>query len=90
MAGIVATTEECDRFAYEDQQSGEFGGFPDGDDYENHYYCSTKWILNADEGGIQKGDAWASSVINVGSMLGLAPGTYQVQVYELIQTGEQL
>ena len=88
VAGIIATSEECDRFAYEDQQSGEFGGFPDGDDYENHYYCSTKWILNADEGGIQKGDAWASSVINVGSMLGLAPGTYQVQVYELIQTGE--
>ena len=88
VAGVTVTTEECDRFAYEDQQTGEFGGFSDGDDYENHYYCSTKWILNVDESGMQRGDAWASSVINVGSMVGLAPGKYQIQVYELNQTGE--
>ena len=88
VAGITVTTEECERFAYNDQQNGEFSGFSEDDDYENHYYCSTKWILNADEEGLAKGDAWATSVINVGSMLGLAPGKYQVQVYELIQTGE--
>ena len=85
IAGIATTTSECDRFAYEDGV-----GFPEDDDYENHYYCSTKWILNADESGIQKGDAWAASVINVGSgtstVLGLKPGKYQVQVLELLQT----
>ena len=87
IAGIVATTEECDRFAYQDQQTGEFSGFSDQDDYENHYYCSTKWILNVDEEGMQKGAAWATSVINVGTgtseLLALKPGTYQVQVLEL-------
>lgn len=84
IAGIVATTGECDRFA---QQDGI--GFSEDDDYENHYYCSTKWILNADEEGMQRGDAWSTSVINIGTaaspMLGLRPGTYQVQVYALVQ-----
>ncbi len=85
VAGVTVTTEECERFAYEDQQTGEFSGFSSSDDYENHYYCSTKWILNVDEEGQQRGEAWSSSVINVGSLLGLAPGKYQVQVYELVQ-----
>ena len=89
VAGTVATTEECDRFAYQDQQTGEFSGFPTGDDANNHYYCSTKWILNVDESGLQKGDSWSKCVINVGSsaapMLGLKPGKYQIQVYELVQ-----
>lgn len=85
VAGIVATTEECDRFAYQDMESGEFGGFSAGDDSDNHYYCSTKWILNVDEAGLQKGDSWNKCVINVGSMLGLAPGKYQIQVYALVQ-----
>ena len=88
VAGITVTTTECERFAYEDQQNGEFSGFSESDDYENHYYCSTKWILNVEEGGLQKGEAWASSVINVGSMLGLKPGKYQVQVYELVESTE--
>ena len=91
IAGIAATTDECDRFAYQDQQTGEFSGFPTGDDYENHYYCSTKWILNVDEEGQQRGDAWATSVINVGTatseLLALKPGTYQVKVLELNQNG---
>ena len=90
IAGIVATTDECDRFAYQDQQTGEFGGFSDQDDYENHYYCSTKWILNVDEEGMQRGAAWDASVINVGTavspILALRPGTYQVQVLELNET----
>ena len=85
IAGIACTTEECDRFAYQDGV-----GFSDDDDYENHYYCSTKWILNVDESGQQRGDAWSSSVINLGtattSLLALKPGTYQVQVLELNQT----
>ena len=85
IAGIVATTEECDRFAYEDGV-----GFSEDDDYENHYYCSTKWILNVDDEGLQKGAAWSSSVINIGTavspVLGLKPGTYQVQVLEVNQT----
>ena len=90
VSGITVTTEECDRFAYEDQQIGEFSGFSEGDDYDNHYYCSTKWILNVDEDGMQKGEAWNNSVINIGTavspILGLKPGKYQVQVYELNQT----
>ena len=85
IAGITVTTEECDRFAYEDGI-----GFSTGDDYENHYYCSTKWILNVEEDGMQRGAAWATSVINVGTatseLLALKPGTYQVQVLELNQT----
>lgn len=88
VAGIVATTEECERFAYQDQQTGEFSGFSDSDDYNNHYYCSTKWILNADESGMQRGGAWETSVINVGTMLGLAPGHYQIQIYELVASTE--
>ena len=79
VAGITVTTEECIRFAYEDGATVSA---------ESIHYSSTKWILNVDEEGQQRGDAWASSVINVGSMLGLAPGMYQIQVYDLIQTGE--
>ncbi len=96
IAGITPTTEECDRFAYEDGV-----GFSDEEDYENKYYCSTKWILNVDESGMQRGDAWATSVINVGTavapVLALKPGSYQVQVLTLAQgedgqyaTGETL
>ena len=92
VAGVTVTTEECDRFAYEDQATGEFSGFPTGDDYNNHYYCSTKWILNVDESGMQRGDAWASSVRNTGSdispLLGLNPGKYQIQIYELVESTE--
>ena len=87
IAGTVATTSECDRFAYEDGI-----GFPSGDDADNHYYCSTRWILNVDEEGLQKGDAWDNHVINIGStispQLGLKPGKYVVQVYALVQNGE--
>ena len=86
IAGIVVTTGECDRFAYEDKQNGIFSGFSMDDDYENHYYCATRWILNVDESGVSKGDAWNTSVINVGTattpLLGLRPGKYQVQIYE--------
>lgn len=86
VAGITVTTEECDRFAYQDGV-----GFSEDDDYENKYYCSTKWILNVEEDGMQRGDAWASSVKNIGSaispILGLNPGDYQVQIYAL-QQGE--
>lgn len=83
IAGIAVTTEECDRFAYQDQQTGEFSGFSANDDADNHYYCSTKWILNAD--ALQKGDSWVDDVINIGTaaspVLGLRPAKYQVQVY---------
>lgn len=85
IAGTAVTTSECDRFAYEDGV-----GFSDGDDYENKYYCSTKWILNVDETGLSKGDAWSNHVINIGTatspVLGLNPGKYQVQIYALNQT----
>ena len=85
IAGIVATTSECDRFAQADGV-----GFSENDDYENKYYCSTKWILNVDEDGQQRGEAWASSVINIGTavspVLGLKPGTYQVLIYGVNQT----
>ena len=81
IAGIVATTEECDRFAYSDGV-----GFSADDDYENHYYCSTKWILNVDDEGVSKGEAWTDCVINIGTAasptLGLKPGKYQVQIYK--------
>lgn len=84
IAGITVTTEECDRFAYQDSV-----GFSDSDDYENKYYCSTKWILNVDEDGMQRGDAWDSSVKNIGTaispLIGLNPGEYQVQIYALVQ-----
>ena len=85
IAGIAVTTAECDRFAYQDGV-----GFSEDEDYENHYYCSTKWILNVDEEGMQRGAAWDNSVINIGTaispVLGLRPGTYQVQVLELNET----
>ena len=84
IAGITVTTEECDRFAYQDSV-----GFSESDDYENKYYCSTKWILNVDEDGMQRGDAWDSSVKNIGTaispLIGLNPGEYQVQIYALVQ-----
>ena len=87
IAGIAVTAEECDRFAYEDKQTGEFSGFSEDDDYEHHFYCSTKWILNIDESGLQKGDSWSKCVINIGTaaspLLGLKEGPYQVQVYGL-------
>lgn len=80
IGGIVVTTGECDRFAYSDGVK-----FSADDDYENHYYCSTKWILNVDDDGVAKGDAWGNCVINIGTAvsptLGLKPGKYQVQVY---------
>lgn len=84
VGGIVATTGECDRFAYMDGV-----GFSEDDDYENHYYCSTKWILNVGEDGLQKGDSWDKCVINIGTattpILGLRAGAYQVQVYALTE-----
>ena len=80
VAGITATTSECDLFAYNDGATVTS---------ESIYYCSTKWILNVEEDGQQRGDAWASSVKNIGNaaspLLGLNPGSYQVQVYELVQ-----
>lgn len=87
VAGIVATTGECDRFAYTDKQLGLFDGFSEDDDYENHFYCSTRWILNTDVegGGLAKGAAWDQCVTNVATatapVLGLKPGKYQVQIY---------
>ena len=88
IGGIVATTGECDRFAYTDGIQ-----FSQDDDVDNHYYCSTKWILNVDDDGLQKGAAWSSCVINVGTattpQLGLKPGKYQVQVYKYV-SGEEL
>lgn len=95
VAGIVATTGECDRFAYTDKQLGLFDGFSEDDDYENHYYCSTRWILNADEegGGLAKGAAWDKCVTNVATatapILGLKPGKYQVQIYPYSTTTGQ-
>ena len=80
IAGIVVTTGECDRFAYEDGVT-----FSEYEDPDNHYYCSTKWILNVDEEGLAQGAAWNSCVINIGTavspVLGLKPGNYQVQIY---------
>ena len=87
IAGITVTSEECDRFAYQDGV-----GFSESDDYENKYYCSTKWILNVEEEGMQRGDAWDSSVKNIGTVLspiiGLNPGSYQVQVYALVASDQ--
>ncbi len=92
IARIPVTTSECDRFAQEDMTNGEFSGFSDGDDVDNHYYCSTKWILNAEV--MLKGSAWEASVINVGSQLGLKPGTYHVEVNAMnsstYEIGEEL
>ena len=85
IGGIAVTTGECDRFAYQDGVA-----FSEDEDYENKYYCSTKWILNADDEGLQKGESWNKCVINIGTaaspVLGLKTGKYQVQVYELKQT----
>lgn len=84
IAGITVTTEECDRFAYQDGV-----GFSEDEDYENKYYCSTKWILNVEEEGMQRGAAWDSCVKNIGTAIapiqGLNPGEYQVQIYALVQ-----
>ena len=80
VAGITVTTEECIRFADADGATVTS---------ESMHYCSTKWILNVEESGMQKGDAWAISVKNIGTaaspILGLNPGEYQVQVYDLVQ-----
>lgn len=80
IGGIVVTTSECDRFANSDGI-----GFSEYEDVENHYYISTKWILNIDDNAIEKGAAWNSCVTNVGTemdpMHGLKPGRYQVKVY---------
>ena len=80
VAGISATTEECTRFADADGATVSA---------ESIHYCSTKWILNVEESGMQKGDAWATSVKNIGTaaspVLGLNTGAYQVQIYDLVQ-----
>lgn len=85
ISGVVVTGSECDRFAYEDGVA-----FSEYDDYENKYYCSTKWILNVDEEGMQKGDAWSKCVININTaaspVLALRPGKYYVQIFELVQS----
>lgn len=87
IAGIVVTSGECDRFANADSVM-----FSQYDDYENKYYCSTKWILAAE--GVSKGTAWANAVINIGTsaspVLGLNPGQYQVQVYAYTQSESSL
>ena len=80
IAGITPTSEECIRFADADGATVSA---------ESIHYCSTKWILNVEEGGMQRGEAWASSVRNIGTatspILGLNSGEYQVQVYDLVQ-----
>ena len=80
VAGISATTEECTRFADADGATVSA---------ESIHYCSTKWILNVEESGMQKGDAWATCVKNIGTaaspVLGLNTGAYQVQIYDLVQ-----
>lgn len=87
---VPVTTGECDRFAQEDQANGIFKGFSQQDDYENMYYCSTKWLLNADESSMLRGDAWASSVKNIGTaispILGLNPGSYEIRISKLNAT----
>lgn len=81
IAAIFATTEECDLFAYYDGVA-----FSEYEDPDNHYYCSTKWILNADETGLMKFEGWEAAVTNIGTatspLLGLKPGKYQVQIYK--------
>lgn len=80
IARIPATTSECDRFAQEDGI-----GFKEDEDYENKYYCSTKWILNAE--ALLKGAGWETSVINVGTatspLLALTFGKYHIEVNEM-------
>ena len=89
IAAIPATTGECDRFAYQDGI-----GFSEFDDYENKYYCSTKWILNADENSMKRGDAWSTSVKNIGTavspVIGLKPGKYQVTIYKMNATSYEM
>ena len=89
IGGIVVTTGECDRFANEDGVA-----FSEYEDPENHYYISTKWIVNIDENAIEKGAAWNSCVTNLGTQLapinGLKPGNYQVQVYVYDQISESM
>ena len=89
IGGIVVTTGECDRFAYEDGVA-----FSEYEDPDNHYYISTKWIVNIDDNAIQKGDAWNSCVINLGTQLapinGLKPGRYQVKVYVYDQLSQAM
>ena len=84
---VPVTTDECDYFAYADMQAGVFKGFTDADD---HYYCSTKWLLNVDENSMLQGDAWSTSVKNIGTatspILGLNPGQYEVKVFKLNAT----
>ena len=87
IARIPVTTSECDRFAYDDGI-----GFPSGDDVDNHYYCSTRWIVNAEV--LQKGSAWEANVISIGTQLGLKPGEYHIEVNALdpntYEIGEEL
>ena len=84
---VPVSTDECDYFAYADMQSGVFKGFTDADD---HYYCSTRWLLNADENSMLRGAAWDSSVKNIGTattpILGLNPGQYEVKVFKMNAT----
>ena len=81
IAGVLVTTSECERFAQTDEIA-----FSEYDDYENHYYCSTKWILNVDEDAMQRGIAWSKCVRNIGSLtspqLGLNAGKYRVSIYK--------
>ena len=81
IAGVLVTTSECERFAESDGIE-----FSEYDDYENHYYCSTKWILNVDEDAMQRGNAWNKCVRNIGSLtspqLGLNAGKYRVNIYK--------
>jgi len=84
---VPVSTDECDYFAYADMQAGVFKGFTDADD---HYYCSTKWLLNVDESSMLQGDAWSTSVKNIGTatspIQGLNPGQYEVKIFKLNAT----
>ena len=84
---VPVSTDECDYFAYADMQAGVFKGFTDADD---HYYCSTKWLLNVDESSMLQGDAWSTSVKNIGTatspIQGLNPGQYEVKIFKLNPT----
>ena len=89
IAGVLVTTSECERFAQNDGIE-----FSEYDDYENHYYCSTKWILNVDEDAMQRGNAWNKCVRNIGSLtspqLGLNAGKYRVSIYKYTDGASQL
>lgn len=90
ISGIVATTEECDRFAQEDQLAGVFPGFTEYEEPDNHYYCATSWMLNAADGSFQKGAGWNNCIINIGTattpIIALKAGSYQVQIYPVNMT----